>query len=507
MKNVVFLFVVGMVAFGGGVRTTEARTTFLSGTLPAAYVGAPSTYDLAVAPSAGPGSYTWTWYSTGSSGIPAGFVMDTMSADGVAHMYGTPTLSGVYAFTVRGTDAFGRVYAADFGLTVYGASHTVLPEAVPMAYVGSFVNQSFSLATTYGTMIPAARWQMSGDLPPGLNFDTIAGTLSGTPTSAGVYTFTVKGMVTEGASQFGVRGYTMTVSGGSLAAVTVSPGMPFSEGVVGQTYPVSFLSATGGTGSYSWTLSSGTVPPGLVLNTNGSLSGVPSFAGTYAFVVQVRDSIGATAIAGYAITIRPWGSSPTYPVYPTYPIYPIYPTYPVYPSYPSVIVDGERDQRLTYLQNIGISVHALVKLPDDGLSSAQEDTAVYYIGTDGRRHAFPHSRVFLTWYTDFSGVRVISPSNLAGIPLGSNVTYKPGVRMVKFQTNPKVYVVGPYRTLRWVTSSAIASALYGPSWSLQVDDVSDASFADYRFGSDILGVYDFDPVSTRNAVTYPSDAL
>lgn len=281
----------------------------------------------------------------------------------------------------------------------------------------------------------------------------------------------------------------MTVSGNSMEPVAIHPGMPFSVGTVGQTYPVSFLSALGGTGSYSWTVSSGSLPPGLTLNSNGSLSGVPLIAGTYAFVVQVRDSIGATAIGGYVITINPSTM------------------YPIYPTYPDIIYDVSRDQRIAYLQGIGVAIHELVKLPDDGISATQEDSAVYYIGKDGRRHAFPNSRVFSSWYTSFVNVRIVSPSSLAGIPLGMNVTYKPGVRMVKFQTNPRVYVVGPGRALRWVTSATTASALYGSAWNRQIDDVSDAFYANYQLGEDVVGAYQFDPISTQNNVLYPSDTM
>lgn len=157
---------------------------------------------------------------------------------------------------------------------------------------------------------------------------------------------------------------------------------------------------------------------------------------------------------------------------------------------------------VTNLANLGVPVHALVKLPDDGNLSTQEDSAVYYIGTDGKRHAFPNSKVYFTWYADFSQVQLIGLSQLSSIPLGSNVTYKPGVRMVKFITDPKVYAVDKGGVLRWIASEEIATALYGNAWNTMIDDVSDAFYVNYTFGASIISTADFS-VSGVSTVVYP----
>ena len=74
---------------------------------------------------------------------------------------------------------------------------------------------------------------------------------------------------------------------------------------------------------------------------------------------------------------------------------------------------------------------------------------------------------------------------LAAIPLGGNVTYKPGTRMIKIQTDPKVYAVDRGGVLRWVTSDQIAQSMYGNKWAAQIDDLSDAFFINYRVGEPI----------------------
>jgi hypothetical protein len=111
--------------------------------------------------------------------------------------------------------------------------------------------------------------------------------------------------------------------------------------------------------------------------------------------------------------------------------------------------------------------------------------SVYFCGKDGKRYVFVNEKAFLTWYPDFSTVITISDAVLAQIPLGGNITYKPGVRMVKITTDPKVYAVARGGILRWVTTEAVAEALYGSDWNQKIDDVSDAFFVNYLIGDPI----------------------
>ncbi len=160
------------------------------------------------------------------------------------------------------------------------------------------------------------------------------------------------------------------------------------------------------------------------------------------------------------------------------------------------IVDGGNggvsNPLLDFLKQISLSVGSLVKAPDDGNPLTQLDSTVYYIGSDGKRHVFPNPSVYFTWFADFSTVQTVSLNTLAKIPLGRNVIHKPGVKMVKFLTNPRVYVVDIGGVLRSVRSEAVASALYGSSWNKKILDISDAYFTDYTFSpSDVLMSSDF----------------
>lgn len=111
--------------------------------------------------------------------------------------------------------------------------------------------------------------------------------------------------------------------------------------------------------------------------------------------------------------------------------------------------------------------------------------AVYYCGSDGKRYVFTNDKAYFTWYPDFSGVMIISDADLASIQIGGNVTYRPGVKMLKIQSDPKVYAIAHGGVLRHVPSEACAVLLYGSTWNRQIDDVSDAFFTNYSVGAAI----------------------
>src|SRR5688572_3767681 len=75
---------------------------------------------------------------------------------------------------------------------------------------------------------------------------------------------------------------------------------------------------------------------------------------------------------------------------------------------------------------------SLIKVAcSNGAGANHHCRAVYFYGHDGKRHAFPNEKVYFTWYSDFSGVRTISATEMASLQLGSNVVYRPGTKPVK----------------------------------------------------------------------------
>lgn len=167
-----------------------------------------------------------------------------------------------------------------------------------------------------------------------------------------------------------------------------------------------------------------------------------------------------------------------------------------------VEVDGQMIYTLEEL-NTG----SLIKLPDDQNPATQIDSTVYYYANDGRRYVFTNERLFFTWYTDYDELQVVNAETLASIPIGENITYKPGVKMIKFPSDPKVYAVARGGTLRWVTTDQIARLLYGNDWYINdLDDVSEAFYLNYTVGEDIDQEGDYFPYYERyNTNTLATD--
>jgi len=120
------------------------------------------------------------------------------------------------------------------------------------------------------------------------------------------------------------------------------------------------------------------------------------------------------------------------------------------------------------------------------------NSSVYYYGEDGFRYVFPNEKTYFTWYTNFEDVHMISDEDLSHIQIGGNVTYKPGVKMVKFSSIPTVYAVGARGTLSAIQTEEIAEELYGTTWNQQIDDLSESLFNSYVIGDQIDLASEFD---------------
>lgn len=138
--------------------------------------------------------------------------------------------------------------------------------------------------------------------------------------------------------------------------------------------------------------------------------------------------------------------------------------------------------------NAAASAGDLIKMA--GLSS------VYYLAADGKRYVFPNESTYFSWYSDFSGVVTIPQSELESYPLGANVTVRPGTKLVKITTNPKVYAVTAGGNLLAIPDEATALALYGVNWSKRIIDVSDAFFTNYKISTGVA-----------SATAYPAGSL
>ncbi|MFA6503459.1 MAG: cupredoxin domain-containing protein [Patescibacteria group bacterium] len=127
--------------------------------------------------------------------------------------------------------------------------------------------------------------------------------------------------------------------------------------------------------------------------------------------------------------------------------------------------------------------------------------AVYYFAENGKRYVFQNEKTYFTWYNDFSKVVQIPDTLLYAIPIGGNVTYRPGKKMVKITTDPKVYVVDEGGYLRHVTTEQLAQTFYNINWKNQVDDVPDAFFTNYKTGNAITTAAEYSPANVMTNTT------
>jgi len=109
-------------------------------------------------------------------------------------------------------------------------------------------------------------------------------------------------------------------------------------------------------------------------------------------------------------------------------------------------------------------------------------SSVYYCGADGKRYVFPNAQTYNSWYKDFGAVKVISAEDLSKILLGGNVTYRPGVKLLKTQIDSRVYAVDHNGLLRLLTTPAVATKYYGANWAKNVDDIPESFFINYKIG-------------------------
>jgi hypothetical protein len=243
--------------------------------------------------SAAGGTSPYTWNVTGGS-VPAGL---TLTLGGV--LSGTPTKAGTYNFTVQVTDAADATATQALTLIVNPGSLTVAQTSLPGATDGASYSTTLSAVGGAGSYL----WTIvSGSLPSGLSLNVTTGVISGTPTAAGTFVFTVQ--VTDSDDNIGSASLSITVSGGSSSLKVTTAGVPSTGGDAWYAHNVA---AAGGTGSDKWSVSKGSLPRGLHLNaSNGWITGRATVAGKYTFTVKVTDSAGASATR--ALTI--WVSGP-----------------------------------------------------------------------------------------------------------------------------------------------------------------------------------------------------
>ncbi|MBL4779800.1 putative Ig domain-containing protein [Ralstonia sp.] len=246
--------------------------------------------------SGGLAPYTYS-LAVHSGTMPTGLSFNT----GTGVLSGTPTTTGVVNFSVTATDhatgAGPYSTSGTYTLTTSAPTITVSPTTLSAATVGAAYSQT---AAAGGGAAPYSYALTAGALPTGLSLNGSTGAITGTPTAGGTFNFTVT--ATDANSYTGSRAYTLTVN---AATVSVSPST-LPGGTIATAYSQTML-ASGGTGPYTYAVTAGSLPTGLTLSSNGTLSGTPTAGGVFNFTVAATDSSTGTGpytgSRAYSLTI------------------------------------------------------------------------------------------------------------------------------------------------------------------------------------------------------------
>jgi len=265
--------------------------TLTPATLPAGTAG--TAYSQTLTISGGIAPYTVNLTGT----LPAGITFN----NGTRTFSGTPTQSGTFNISVTVTDSTGGTAATvtnNYTLTIAVPTLALNPlaGALPGGVGGSAYSQTF---TASNGIAPYTYAVVAGALPAGLTFNTSTGVLSGTPTVAGNFTFSIRATdSTTGTAATVTNAYTLAIS---APTITINP-PTLPAGVFAVPYN-HVLNAIGGTAPYTFAISAGALPAGVTLSTSGTISGAPTVTGTFNFTVRATDALGFQGTRAYTISI------------------------------------------------------------------------------------------------------------------------------------------------------------------------------------------------------------
>jgi hypothetical protein len=259
------------------------------GVCPSGTVGVPYSLKFLLMGDEDLGCAAFTIPSSGS--IPPG--LNALKFTSQSVLSGTPTQAGTYEFYATVDYPGCGKPASDYTFRI------TINQGLPKLTLGPESTTTGTTGTPYSLQMTASvpdakTWSISvGTLPPGLAIDASTGLISGTPTTAGTYDFTVYAKVNAD-SRSDSKSLEIIVRD-PLRITGTEPFTParHAMGEVGAPFDAT-LGATGGFGTYTWSLSSGELPPGLDL-VDGAISGTPTAAGSYAFTATVTDAEGRTA--------------------------------------------------------------------------------------------------------------------------------------------------------------------------------------------------------------------
>src|ERR1035437_5668238 len=209
---------------------------------------------------------------------------------------GFPSVAGNYSITFMATDPAGDTTSQSLAFQINSAALDWQTASGPLPFGDKTIPYTTSSLQGLGGTAPYVYSRVSGLLPPGLTLDATTGILSGTPTTVGDYAFAIG--VTDSASASITREFSLFIGD---PAISITPPSP-NVGTIGTAYS-SLVSPSGGTAPYSYGVAAGALPPGLIVDPSGTVTGTPAASGSYPVTFQVTDSLGASNRVSIIFTI------------------------------------------------------------------------------------------------------------------------------------------------------------------------------------------------------------
>src|SRR5207253_4359888 len=235
--------------------------------------------------SGGTPPYAWS-VTTAATTFPPGLTLGS-----TGQITGTPTAAATFNFTVQVTDSVSSTATTNLRILINAAPPLIVTTtALPNGTAGA-AYPSTNLQASGG--VPPYAWSVTTaatTFPPGLTLSS-TGQITGTPTAAATYNFTVQVKDSQNATATTNLRILINAAPPLIVTATALP-----NGTAGAAYPSTNLQASGGVPPYAWSVTTAatTFPPGLTLSSTGQITGTPTAAATYNFTVQVKDSQNAT---------------------------------------------------------------------------------------------------------------------------------------------------------------------------------------------------------------------
>lgn len=233
-----------------------------------------------------------TGYSLASGTLPAGI---TLSTAGV--LSGTPTAGASQAFTFR-------VNAQGNGGTTLSNTFTINRRQPLCVWTDNTLSSDLRVGVAYSDSVAASSassYSAVGLPQNGLSL-LAGGVVSGTPTTASSFSFTISAANSDGDSIS--QAFTLTPK--SPLAVWTDNTLDTATVKVGQTY----VDGVAATNAISYAIQSGALPDGIELDTiSGEISGTPTTVGTYTFTLRATNASNESIFTGsLVITVQPGGA-------------------------------------------------------------------------------------------------------------------------------------------------------------------------------------------------------